>query len=127
MKRLSIAAIPVLILGTTATVTQGTQSKTFMGAISSVDTEAKVLTVRDTTAGALQEAKTMTFKIDAQTKIEEAKPAAMGKSGPEAPTEGKSSLELRDLKVGQHVNVTYVESGGDYLARTVAVQTKSTT
>jgi hypothetical protein len=125
MKKLAITAVLMLVLGTVATAMQGTQGKTFMGAISTVDTDAKVLTVREAAAGAT-EAKTMSFKVDAQTKIEKASESgAMGK--PESGTGSQSALGLKDLKVGDHVNVTYVESGGDNVARTIAVQAKPTT
>jgi hypothetical protein len=122
MKKLAITAVLILVLGTVATAMQGAQGKTFMGAVSSVDTAAKLLTVRDTGAS---EAKTMSFKVDAQTKIEKASESAMGK--PESEAGSKSSLGLGDIKVGDHVNVTYAESGGDNLARTITVQAKPTT
>ncbi|MGH9460066.1 MAG: hypothetical protein ACRD1X_02530 [Vicinamibacteria bacterium] len=124
MKKLAISAVLILVLGTAATAMQGAQGKTFMGAVSSVDIEAKLLTVRDTAAGA-NEGKTMSFKVDTQTKIEKASQSAMGK--PESEAGSKSSLGLGDIKVGDHVNVTYAESGGDNLARTIAIQAKPTT
>ena len=112
MRKLAITAVLMLVLGTVATAMQGAQGKSFMGAISTVDAEARVLTVRDTAAGSA-EVKTMSFKVDAQTKIEKA-------------SEG-GAIALGDLKVGDHVNVTYAESGSDNLARTITVQAKPTT
>ena len=111
MKRLTITAVLILVLGTVASAMQATQPKTFMGAIASIDTEAKLLTVRDATSNAT-DAKTMSFKIDAQTKIE---------------SSAEGATELEALEVGEHVNVSYVGADGDYVARTITVQTKPTT
>jgi Cu/Ag efflux protein CusF len=118
MKKLAITAVLILVLGTAATAMQGAQSQqkaqsqTFMGTISTVDADAKVLAVRHTGASAT-EAKTMSFKVDAQTKIEK---------GSET-----GAIQLGDLKVGDQVNVTYVVSGSDNVARTISVQAKPTT
>ncbi|HEX9723690.1 MAG TPA: hypothetical protein VGC53_05355 [Vicinamibacteria bacterium] len=112
MKKLAITAVLILVLGTAATAMQGAQDQTFMGAVSSVDVELKTLTVQPTAS----EAESMTFKVDDQTKIQ-------GEGAD--PAEG--SLSLEDIEAGQQVNVTYVESGGDNVARTITVQAKPTT
>lgn len=109
MKRhVAIAAVLVLMLGTVAMAVQGVPG-TFMGEVSSVDAEAQTLTVQ----AAASEADSMTFKVDAETQIQSA--------------EDQSSLSLEDIQAGQHVTVSYEESEGENVARTIEVQAEPTT
>ena len=108
MKRnATIAALLVLMLGTVAMAMQGAEGQTFMGEVTSVDAEAQTLTVQ----AAVSETEAMTFKVDEQTTIQ---------------GEG-AELSLADIEAGQHVTISYVESEGEYVARTIEVQAEPTT
>jgi hypothetical protein len=114
----AIAVISLLVLGTVVMGMQSSRSETIVGEIASVDANGNSLTVEDTSAtGSSPE--TMTFKVDAQTKIQSAPAAGMTKEEP-------SSLSLKDLKAGERVKVNYVGSEGEYVARTIEVQANPT-
>ena len=105
----AIAAVLSMVLATTVMAWQASPSESFTGEIATVDAPGMSLTVKQEA-----EANTMTFKIDAETKIQRT-----------APEEG--DLNFSDLKAGDRVTVDYVLQDGDYVARTISVEAQPTT